>query len=350
MSRITVLYYPDEITRYSLVPLVLSKHASAFRYTCSLDEVMNRPRTRKLLLLRFAYIARERGDQQGLLEHLRDRYERIVYFDDFDAVDTVSTSALELADLYYKKQIARDRESYLKPLPGSRRFRAWYQREYGIEEESLSRPAVAPQHLEKLRLAWNFGIGFYPRKLRLRAAQWLEQRLGPRAMRPAVRRPGWLPSQARESFVSARFARSFESEALACQRRVFQQVIGDDPGFRTGRLDRKDYNRELLRARVTLSPFGYGEVCFRDFEAVSSGSTLVKPEMSYVETWPDVYRAGETCEYVRWDGSDLLETCRGLLDDGARARRLAENAFDAFRDAYGQIDEKVEQLLADFGL
>ncbi len=347
MGRITVLYYPDDITRCSLAPLILSRHARAFRYTRSLEEAIDRPRTRKLLLFRFAGVAGT--DPRGSLKQLRDRYERIVYFDDLAAVDSLRASGLEIADLYYKKQLARDRESYLQPLPGSRRFRAYYQREYHIGEELGTRPPARPEDLKKIRLAWNFGIGIYPRaKRRLHAARFLDRRISPRAMRPLLRAPR-RPSGGRQAFVSARFARGFESETLSCQRRLFQEAIGGDPGFRTGRVDRDTYNRELREARVTLSPFGHGEVCFRDFEAVASGSTLVKPAMEYVETWPDVYRPGETCEYVRWDGSDVVETCRALLEDEARARRLAENAFDAVHDAYRRIDEKVEQLLQDFG-
>ncbi len=346
MSRITVLYYPDEITRYSLAPLILSRHARAFHYTRNLDEVLSRPRNPNLLLLRFARIAT--SDQRGVLKQLRDRYERIIYFDALASVDRLRTSALEIADLYYKKQIARDRDSYLRPLLGSRRFRTYYQREYGIEEELKTRPPVPPEHLGKLRLAWNFGIGIYPReKLRLRTARVLERRLSPRSMRLLLRPPR-RPRRERQAFVSARFARAFESEALSCQRRLFEEAIGDDPRFRTGRVDRHTYNRELRDARVTLSPFGHGEVCFRDFEAVASGSTLVKPAMEYVETWPDIYQHGETCAYAQWDGSDVVETCGALLEDETRARRLAENAFDAMHDAYGQIDRKVEQLLADF--
>lgn len=344
MSRVTVLYYPDEITRYSLTPLLLSRFSSCFHFTRSLEEVLTRDRNRSLLLFRMAKVPGRRG----ALKRLRDRYERIIYFDDRAAVDSIRTKAVGLVDFYYKKQLARDRESYLKPLPGERRFRAYYQDKFGIEKNPKTRPALSPQDLQKFRLAWNLGIGIYPReKLRLRTARMLERRLGPRAMRLALQRPPRLRVKNREARVSARFARSFGSEAMACQRRLYGEAIGDDPRFRTGRLPRAEYNRELRTARVTLSPFGYGEVCFRDFEAVWSGSALVKPAMDHVETWPDIYRQGETCEYARWDGSDVVEKSIALLEDEARARRLAENAYDAVRDAYRHLDERVEGLLED---
>jgi len=285
MKDVTVLYHPDEITRFSLAPLLLSRHAGAFRFTRSLQEVLERDHNRSLLVLRYTRLVRDRDERRRVLERLRDKYDRIIYFDDSASVDAINRDVLEVVDLYYKKQIARDRESYLKPLKGGRRFRAYYQNEYGIEKDARSRPAIPPHHVDKLRLAWNFGIGIYPRdKSRLRTARMLERRLGPRAMRLALRRPRRLPSHDREAFVSARFDRSFVSQGMACQRLLFAEALRNSPRFRTGRLPREEYNRELLTARATLSPFGWGEVCFRDFEAVWSGSTLVKPAMAYVET------------------------------------------------------------------
>jgi len=43
-----------------------------------------------------------------------------------------------------------------------------------------------------------------------------------------------------------------------------------------------------------------------------------------------------------------VEKCLALVDDEARARRLARNAFEVVEDAYRHIDERVEQLLGDF--
>src|SRR5690606_4778495 len=62
----------------------------------------------------------------------------------------------------------------------------------------------------------------------------------------------------------------------------------------TGRASAKRYFLELGLSKITLSPFGWGEVCFRDYEAIACGSLLVKPEMAHLETSPDIYIPGET--------------------------------------------------------
>ena len=65
------------------------------------------------------------------------------------------------------------------------------------------------------------------------------------------------------------------------------------------------YMRELRASKICFSPFGYGEVCWRDYEAILSGAVLLKPDMSHIETDPDVFVAGETYLPVRWDLADF---------------------------------------------
>lgn len=45
----------------------------------------------------------------------------------------------------------------------------------------------------------------------------------------------------------------------------------------------------VRQAKITPSPWGYGAVCFRDFEAIMGGSLLVKPDTSFCQTWPDLF-------------------------------------------------------------
>ena len=38
----------------------------------------------------------------------------------------------------------------------------------------------------------------------------------------------------------------------------------------TERVSQRRYHREMRRSRICVSPLGYGEICWRDFEAVLS--------------------------------------------------------------------------------
>jgi hypothetical protein len=93
---------------------------------------------------------------------------------------------------------------------------------------------------------------------------------------------------------------------------------------------RREYLHELSRAAVSVSPFGHGEICLRDFETFLAGAALVKPDMSHVETWPPFYVDGETYVAHRWNLDDLEDAIRGLLAS-PRREEVARGGQDVYR-------------------
>jgi spore maturation protein CgeB len=79
-----------------------------------------------------------------------------------------------------------------------------------------------------------------------------------------------------------------------------------------------------------VSPFGWGELCYRDFEAACLGTLLIKPSVAHLRTEPDVFVENETYVPVRWDLSDLEEKCRYYLEHGDEAKRIIANARQAY--------------------
>jgi hypothetical protein len=108
------------------------------------------------------------------------------------------------------------------------------------------------------------------------------------------------------------------------------------------------YMRELRASKVCFSPFGYGEVCWRDYEAILSGAVLLKPDMSHIETDPDVFVAGETYMPVRWDLADFEVQVRRLIASPELRAELAGNAFAVLRDYLrsGRFVDRMGALLA----
>jgi hypothetical protein len=117
--------------------------------------------------------------------------------------------------------------------------------------------------------------------------------------------------------------------------------------FLTCMVPQPRYDAELHDAKIVLSPFGWGEVCFRDFEAVRAGALLLKPDMSHLKTWPDIYIPGETYIPLDWDGGDLLEKVICYLEDEKERRRIAENAFYRYQSETAALMERFDALLGD---
>jgi hypothetical protein len=104
----------------------------------------------------------------------------------------------------------------------------------------------------------------------------------------------------------------------------------------------------LYAAKLCFSPFGYGEVSWRDYEAVMCGSLLIKPDMSHIETRPDIFVPLETYVPVRWDLADLADKVHHYARHEDQRMAITRRAFDVlhryFRD--GQFLEQMRPLFA----
>ena len=79
-------------------------------------------------------------------------------------------------------------------------------------------------------------------------------------------------------------------------------------------LPKPDYISLLQDSKIALSPWGLGEVCIRDFESVSCGCVLVKPDMNFVDTWPNVFVPNKTYIPCKSDFSNLGSIVESILD------------------------------------
>ena len=75
----------------------------------------------------------------------------------------------------------------------------------------------------------------------------------------------------------------------------------------SNRLLPEDYVIELMKSKCVVSPFGMGEICFRDFETWNMGCILIKPFMDNVITYPNPYIDRETYFACNNNWDDLNE-------------------------------------------
>ena len=350
MGRIVVAYQPDSITlAHSLLPLVRGKYRHEFVFARSIKEALRYTHASAILLVRFHKLNRGGFDPiADLLGTLHERFLRVGFFD--DSANSAALAAPFLNDanvIYYKKQVLSERSEYCETKDTATVYR------FGsvacADPDAIRRNTRSSVSVERIRLSWNLGIGSLPRDKRTKAAiVRLEQLLGPKALR-FLYRTSWRRYSGRPNgdFISARWQSEFGNDTVRMHRQRFFERVQAHAAFRTGRIHQREYNRELKDAFATLSPFGFGEVCYRDFEAAIFRSCLIKPDMSHVETWPDIYLPHQSYVPVKWDASDVIETAEELLRDRPRARRIAENAFDILSDAYNHLDERVEMIVKD---
>ena len=108
-------------------------------------------------------------------------------------------------------------------------------------------------------------------------------------------------------------------KATASLSRHTTEIIGRDKmGGEELPLSVNGYFESLLRAKIAISPYGLGDCCHRDFEAILAGCVMVGPDRDDIEAWPDIYRSGEMYERCANDYSDLVDVVDRILSNWQR--------------------------------
>lgn len=242
----------------------------------------------------------------------------LTYFDGDDDLCIHWPDLLAHVDLYVKKHIFADTRNYLRPYIGKSNLTDHVARTFGISFAEDPIPETRPvpeEHLHKLVLGWNIG---------------LDDKIVDLANRTAAG-----PAVAKDVDLVCRASVPRTHWIYPLRHPVLEHLQGLAGRFNvlapTDRVPQDQYYREMLRSRICVSPFGYGEICWRDFEAVACGCLLVKPDMSHLRTRPSIFEPGETYVPVRWDFSDLEEVCARYLEDEPARCAIADRALAVLR-------------------
>lgn len=238
---------------------------------------------------------------------------RLVYLDWFAPTDLRLAGALgPLVDAYMSKNLLRDRMAYGAPTFGDTTLMAHYGHVHNLAHD-MQTYLVDTDFLGKIHLGPSFATADF--------------------MLPVFDR-GVMPDGPRPIDLHARIAVEGTPWYRAMRQDCADRVAAlEGVACVTGFGIRHDlFLRELRRSKLCFSPFGYGEVCWRDFEAVMCGALLLKQDMRHVETAPDIFVPYETYVPVKWDLSDFAEQVAWLLRDDAARRRIARRAFETLHD------------------
>lgn len=269
-------------------------------------------------------------DREKLLDRVetwRNQVEELVWIDTTASTGTLHTPVLDHVDRYLKGQLLRNRNRYSDPMYGGRPFTQYYNREYGIEDEDeLVQRGLSAEERAKLEVAWNSGLAYYGRwRIELMKlhewTRWDRLLAKPRRWTP--------PSQDRPEDISARFGAPYDRNTVRFQRERLLETL--ESHLNLDRIGKTAYFRELRRSKLALSPYGWGEKCYRDYETWLTGALLVKPDMDHVETWPDWYQQDAYLS-LDWDVREPRKRMEHALDDYDRCIDRARNAYERYRE------------------
>jgi len=267
-------------------------------------------------------------DRHKFLGEAKEKSQRLLWFDTTASTSIQQPDVLPYVTGYYKALVLRDLSLYSRPLYSNRVFSDYYHRKFSITDEE---PAASPylksaQDLDKIKLFWNYSLaGFAGIQTRI------YNRLRTFLPFPYFYSLNFTPPQtARPTDISCRLAVAYERNTISHQRRKLKHLLEEKYKLDVSRISQREYLRELRRAKISLSPFGWGEINYRDFEIIPSGSALMKPDMEHLRTWPFLYRKDETYISHDWDLSNVEEKIDYYLQNN-RYAEVAHRSQSLYR-------------------
>lgn len=270
----------------------------------------------------------ERGDEiRKFLTKAKREVKKLIWFDANDSTGTTHFPIISFVDVFVKKQILKDLDYYAGNESELKNTRIWTDPQAPNKKFS----PCPPDQIHKIKLGWNIAYFDYRNfrlhhQLRKYLSYFISYNLFPIQYTPA--------STKRDFDLTFRGTINYNSpNAIADQRTKVLELFKTLPYkiATGGAVDRSKYLSELRASKITISPFGYGEVCFRDFEAFISGSLLLKPSMEHLQTFPNLFVPDETYVSVNWNLDNLEEKLDDLLSNYNRYQEIAANGQDHYR-------------------
>lgn len=257
---------------------------------------------------------------QRALARYKNRHPKatIIFQDSYAPTDIrLAKWVDDYIDTYQKKSLFKDKAKFQRSFAGDTNLTEFYGDLYGIPSKPVTW-GVPSSIIGKLSLVPNFLTAPYLMKGFLGPEPTFEDRPIDLHSRIAMKGSEWYSTMRKASNDAARAIPGIT-------------ITPND------RIPKNMFLSEMRQSKMCWSPFGYGELCWRDLEAFMTGAVLVKPRMDHVDTTPNLYRAGETYLPVKWDFSDLDDVVRGAV---SRPEYLQRIAIEAFRRAKMYLGEK----------
>jgi hypothetical protein len=272
------------------------------------------------------------------IQKARQFTNKIIWFDTSDSTSVTHFELLPYVDFYLKKQLLKDLTLYQKPFYGGRIFTDFYHQHFNITDDvpfDQFHP-LSPEDMHKVGLSWNIGLGnliqsgtrkayykrFFADYLPISYAVDFHQ----------------TTNKTIDIFLSTsanlkRTSVAFHRQELVRRLRDIQQKHQLSGAINGPRLPDEAFRQTMSATKIMPSPFGWGELGLRDYEAFIYGATLLKPSMNHMTTWPNIFIENETYQPFQWDFSDLEEHIQNLLSSPSKQVALAQNGQDIYRQS-----------------
>ena len=358
---------------HSLIPLIFLASESnqlEFKFVDYTFKSLNNLEGDLLILVRKFHKLDIRNNQNinlmvNELKGYKKNFSKVIYFDDSAAVSHIMFFIIPYVNSYWVRGLLTDLKKYSMSFYGGRTYSQYYSENYRImDHKTYLSPSIKGEFPENIKIAWNIGIGMYPsnknsflssnyNKLKkiscilsalpsIKAVSLVINQYK-KEMITTLSKP--IDLSKRKLLISSRFSSKGYYNSISFHRELLLEKIKDNKLFITGILSHKEYIKECHSVYGILSPFGWGEICYRDYEAIMCGNILIKPDMSHLNTWPNIY--GDDC-YLKldWDFENLEKIGDSLLKEKI-VFECIKKSRNLYLDAINECSRRAEMMILE---
>jgi hypothetical protein len=260
----------------------------------------------------------------------KNKCKKLVYCDN-EASIFINNSLFNLVDIYLKGRLPKNLNTYKKKLYGQREDTDFYNKKYNIVDQNVNYSHIIDNlNYRKIILGWNNGICDYSYFSSFKKVIF--------NITNKVFFNYKEYNSNKKKILSARFKQSYNRNTINYHRKIFENLC--DNVCETRRVSRFKYFRELNDSIFSLSPFGWGEICYRDFESFLYSCVLIKPDMEHLITWPNYYIKDVSYLSLPW----ISKENRILEDIISKREKYEEIARFGYNNYIKYLDNKNELL------
>jgi len=283
-----------------------------------------------------------------VLKKAKENKQFIVWFDTTDSTWCTQFEVIPYVDKFLKGQILKDKTLYLKPFKTGRIFTDTFNDLYNSQEVMVDYPPLDEKYIDKIGISWNTCFENYSES-RYNYKNKIKRKLTDYILNHISKsfNVEFSPvSNLRDSQISCRVGLSHSRPSVIAHRVAINNTL-NKRAVETMKVSLPEYFDELRTSQIGVGPFGVGEITLRDFEIIICGALLLKPDMSHLDTWPNLFINEKTCITHKWDLSDFDEKIDDILSHKKECVEIANNAQNVYKHALSEngMQEFVERLV-----
>jgi hypothetical protein len=267
------------------------------------------------------------------IARFRELGSNIVFYDLSASTGSRELHLVKHVDAFWKRQVMKDKFFYTQ---SNVKYRIW------VEGEETEIIPCSKSDVEKIRLGWNLGYHDFKSYLLPIHRLGIYFHDNPVYNAPSFGRP-----------ITCGY-RGTISGSRTGQRQQVMETLKEmsAPQFLIGPvISKSKYLTELTQSKSVVSPFGYGEICYRDMEAFVKGAILLKPSLEHLATFPNIFIENETYIPILWDLSDFKEKLLAIDKNypdfhhiAIRGQNLYKELYESFEVFYDHFEKEVRKV------